>query len=91
MAQMKGVNKMELFVVVRMGVYDRGIVGIYNAADLAYQGFIEAKNFEKDEYHDFEIRKYKLNKTIDFSNFTKPDELHTNYGPPYYTQRDCLR
>ena len=84
-------DDVELFVVVRMGVYDRGIVGVYDNKIDAMNGFIEAKNFEKDEYHDFEIRKYKLNKTIDFSNFTKPDELHTNYGPPYYTQRDCLR
>ena len=78
-------SNMELFVVVRTGVYDRGIVGIYNTADLAYQGFIEAKNFEKDEYHVFEVRKYELNKTIDFNNYVKPHELHTNYGPPYYT------
>ena len=76
---------MNLFVVVRMGVYDRGIVGVYDNKIDAMNGFIEAKNFEKDDYHVFEVREYELNKTIDFNNYVKPFELSTCYGPPYYT------
>jgi len=79
-----------LLVVVRTGVYDRGIVGVYDNADLAYQGFIEAKNYEKDIYHEFEIRKYELNKTIDFNNCGSRNDEYSNYSPPYYGVDNCI-
>jgi len=81
---------MELFVVVRMGVYDRGIVGVYDNADLAYQGFIEAKKHENDEYHNFEIRKYELNKTIDFDNQGSRNDTYDNCFDSYYNYSNCI-
>jgi len=81
---------MELFVVVRTGVYDRGIVGVYDNADLAYEGFIKAKKHEDDEYHNFEIRKYELNKTIDFDNHGPPEDRYDEYGPLYYNDSNCI-
>ena len=80
---------MKLFVVVRMGVYDRGIVGVYDNKIDALNGFIEAKNFEKDSYHDFEIREYELNKTIDFSNY-ESESIYNTYSGPYYTDVNNL-
>ena len=80
---------MELFVVVRTGVYDRGIVGVYDNKIDAINGFIEAKNYEDDEYHNFEIRKYELNKTIDFNNQGSRNDEYGNWSGPYYNDNNC--
>ena len=77
---------MKLFVVVRMGVYDRGIVGVYDNKIDAMNGFIEAKSYENDEYHNFEVRTYELNKTINFNN---PGFRNHKYGLPYYDDNNC--
>ena len=81
---------MNLFVVVRMGVYDRGIVGVYDNKIDAINGFIEAKNYEKDDYHNFEIRTYELNKTIDF-NSSDIDDTSGNWSEPYYDDDNCTK
>jgi len=82
---------MNLFVVVRMGVYDRGIVGVYDNKIDAINGFIEAKNYEEDDYHNFEIRTYELNKTIDFNNLGYLNETYGNWSGPYYDDDNCTK
>ena len=50
-----------LFVVVRTGIYDQVIVGVYDTIEKAKEGVRWCKVLEKDDYHDFEIREYNLN------------------------------
>ena len=52
---------MDLYIVVRTGVYDQGVFAVYDSLEGALAGMDEAKKLENDNYHDFEIRKYKLN------------------------------
>ena len=50
----------DAYVLVRTGVYDRGIFGVYlNAAD-AYAAVERAQKFELDDYHSFEVREFKM-------------------------------
>ncbi len=44
-------------VVVRVGVYDQGIVGVAAAADEAKAIAERAAARERDVYHDFELRR----------------------------------
>ena len=71
---------MNLFVVVRMGVYDRGIVGVYDNKIDAKIGLQVAKNWESDNHHSFEIRGLKLNQTLDFNC----DDPYDDYNDQYY-------
>lgn len=50
------------YIVVRTGVYDQGIIGVFDTAELASGALKEAKNEENDDYHKFQIRPFCLNK-----------------------------
>ncbi len=45
-----------MFVVVRMGIYDQGVVGVHTDLDKAKRIAELAAAKERDAYHDFEIR-----------------------------------
>ena len=48
----------DLFVVVRMGVYDQGVVAVTGGLNGAKSAAENAAKGEHDLYHDFEIRKW---------------------------------
>ena len=52
---------MKLYVVQRSGVYDQGIAGIYDSAEMAKLAMKRAKLRERDNYHSFDIEEYTLN------------------------------
>jgi hypothetical protein len=58
-----------VYVVVRTGVYDRGIIGGFSSSKLAKDAITEAKKQEDDDYHKFEIRTYKLNEIHNVKDF----------------------
>jgi hypothetical protein len=58
----------EMFILVRQGVYDQGIAGVYSSEALANIAKVNAKQLEKDNYHDFEIRVYSLDRTPEHTN-----------------------
>jgi len=53
---------MKVYVIVREGIYDRGIYGVYENIELAKKDLIEAKVLERDDYHTFRISEFTLNK-----------------------------
>lgn len=50
---------MYVYYVLRSGVYDQGIYGIFSSRTRAKLALLDAKDKEKDNYHDFTI--YKRN------------------------------
>ena len=56
-----GYEAMDLYYVVRVGVYDQGVVAVCDTINKAKNAAVEAKKLERDNYHDFEIRQLKLN------------------------------
>ncbi len=50
---------MELFIVVRTGIYMQGIVGVYTSDDAARLAAERARVAEPDDYHDFEVHPIK--------------------------------
>ncbi len=49
-----------VYLVIRTGVYIRGIFGVYRDRGTAEQRLKEAKAREPDNYHDFEIVEAEL-------------------------------
>lgn len=54
-----------LYIVVRVGVYDQGIFGVYESEYVAKQACKRAKNIENDNYHGFEIREFVLGSDVE--------------------------
>lgn len=52
----------EIYIVLRIGVYDQGVFGVYNDPLLALNGAKTAIKQEEDDYHRFEVLEYNINK-----------------------------
>jgi len=55
---------MKLYIVTREGIYNQGIVGVFSSEELASEATVEAKGEEPDDYHDFEVSVYILDKRV---------------------------
>ncbi|MCP4201879.1 MAG: hypothetical protein GY769_08095 [bacterium] len=62
-----------LHVVVRIGIHDQGIGGVFSTKELAIEGMREAKAAERDNYHAFEVRPFVLDKCYTPKEWEKPD------------------
>lgn len=69
---------MNVYAVVRTGVYDQGIFGIYEDFMTASSACKRAIALEPDSYHCFDIREYVLGD--DLIN----ERQDTRYGPGYH-------
>jgi len=49
-----------VYVVVRTGVYDRGICGVFSTHALAKATARVCKTREPDDYHEFEVREFEV-------------------------------
>ena len=56
---------MDLYYVVRTGVYDQGVVGICDSLEKARNLLRSASENEPDDYHSFDIRRHILNEQHD--------------------------
>ncbi len=52
---------MKLYIVERWGMYQQGVVGIFETEGLAEIAMDEAKADERDDYHNFTITELVLN------------------------------
>jgi len=71
---------MDLYYVVRTGVYDQGVVGICDSLQKARNLIKEAKEIEPDNYHNFDIRFHRLNEPYD-ENFRENCVETKSYSP----------
>lgn len=55
---------MMLYLLVRTGVYDHGIYGVYSSFKAAKAAYARAKAQEPDDYHRFYIRGYVIDKDV---------------------------
>jgi len=55
---------MKVYVATREGVYNQGIVGVFSSEELANEAIVGAKGEEPDDYHDFEVSVYILDKRV---------------------------
>ena len=60
-------TKMKVYLVLKMGIYMQGIVGIYNTYEYAIDAAIKAKEMETDNYHSFVIYTQELNNYVLYS------------------------
>ena len=60
----KEAEEIQLFVVTREGVYRHEIVGIYDRYDYATEAALVAISEEDDDYHEFNVGKCTLGRTI---------------------------
>jgi len=58
---------MEIYIVVRLGVYMQGIFGVYSSLKLAKEAKVKAKELEPDDYHNFYIMQYTLDNNEEIS------------------------
>ena len=54
---------MEIYLVIKRGVYIQGIFGVYNTRIKAEKAIKIAKKQENDDYHTFDIIQADMNKT----------------------------
>ena len=58
---------MTVYVVVRTGVYDRGICGVFSTRALAEAAALVYKAREPDDYHKFDVREFGLDDITSWS------------------------
>jgi len=68
---------MKVYLVLRMGVYIQGIVGIYDTYIYARDAAFKAKEMETDSYHSFIIHTQELN---NYALYTCEDEIIVSEG-----------
>ena len=52
---------MEVYVVIKQGIYMQGIYGIFDKPEKAKEALLIALKNEKDDYHEFYIDKRTMN------------------------------
>jgi hypothetical protein len=65
-----------MYVVNRQGVYQQGILGVFDDIEKAKLCVLEGFSKERDDYHDFYIRKFELNEM--FENYGEYEEGNKN-------------
>ena len=58
---------MNVYVVVRTGVYDRGICGVFSTLRLAKAFARVCKMREPDDYHKFDVREFEVDDVTKWS------------------------
>ena len=56
---------MNLYVVLKVGIYIRCVCGVFDSLDRAKMAANVLKTSESDDYHGFNIQTVDLNKTLD--------------------------
>ncbi len=76
------VSRLDLFLVQRRGVYDQGIVGIFDDENVAIEMAKDAFKEEQDNYHRFLVMEFQLNKRVDVSSEGSTGEaIYLSAGP----------
>ena len=72
---------MNIYAVIKNGVYRHEISGVYESYELAEKRAIEVCSNEEDDYHDFLILKFGLNVDVEDGLFIS--RIYRKEGIPF--------
>lgn len=60
---------MKVYLVIKEGVYIRGIAGVYSSIEAAKVGQVQAYSLEDDTYHDFYIYEHETDPVVVYTGY----------------------
>ena len=72
---------MKLYTGVKQGMYDHGLVGIFDSIEKCEAAIIEVLKHQIDDYHLFRLEEYELNEVTDCDRFLNDGKILFRYDP----------